>query len=229
MTSWTTDTRKRIFDASLASLLLVGCSGPIAVLALLVKASSAGPAFYPSRRVGRHGRVFRMYKLRSMVADADRRGPLITEAGDPRVTPLGRWLRRTKADELPALWNVIKGEMSLVGPRPENPESVGRYTTDQRRVLTVRPGLTSRASIEYRNEEQILGQRSEYSIDARYHEIMQAKLQLDLEYIEHASLRTDLAILLQTAAALLRLPRVAPPQAHAVGIAGPLRSSQQHS
>lgn len=175
------------------ALLVLGV--PMAVIAAAVRASSAGPVLYAARRVGRGGREFDMYKFRTMVAGADQRGPLITAAGDPRVTRLGRVLRRAKLDELPALWNVLVGEMSLVGPRPENPRSVGLYSDEQRRVLSVHPGLTSTATIKYRNEEQLLAGGD---LGERYFGIMQDKLRLDQLYLDTASPWLDLRILAQT-------------------------------
>ncbi|MEW6580001.1 MAG: sugar transferase, partial [Chloroflexota bacterium] len=147
---------KRPFDLLASAIGLVFLSPLFALIALLIRLSSPGPIFYRARRVGRCGREFTLYKFRSMVANADRQGPGITTAGDPRVTPIGRVLRRTKLDELPQLWNVLRGDMSLVGPRPEDPRYVALYTPEQRRVLDVRPGITSLASIEYRHEEAVL-------------------------------------------------------------------------
>jgi len=133
---------KRAFDVVAASLGLAMTSPLIVAAAIAVKLESKGPAFYSGPRVGRDGRVFKIHKLRTMRAGADATGPAVTAADDVRVTALGRWLRWTKADELPQLLNVVKGEMSLVGPRPEHPDFVRHYTPEQRRLLSVRPGLT---------------------------------------------------------------------------------------
>lgn len=193
---------KRAFDFSASALGLIILSPLLALIALLVRLTSRGPVFYRARRVGRGGREFTLYKFRSMVADADRQGPGITAAGDPRVTPVGRILRRTKLDELPQLWNVLRGDMSLVGPRPEDPRYVALYTPEQRRVLDVRPGITSLASLEYRNEEAIL-HGSDW--EQRYiHEVMPAKLAIDLRYVQHATLFSDILIILRTLLALFR-------------------------
>src|SRR5512137_1537232 len=127
-----------------------------------------------------------------MIADADRLGAGITTRDDPRITRAGRCLRRTKLDELPQLLNVVRGDMSLVGPRPEDPRYVADYTLEQRRVLTVRPGITSWASIQYRHEEQLLAAATVDDVYRR--EIMPRKLGLDLQYIDHQSLRLDLHI-----------------------------------
>lgn len=193
---------KRLFDLFASGLGLLVLSPLFALIALLVRLSSPGPIFYRARRVGRGGREFTLYKFRSMVANADRQGPGITAAGDPRVTPIGHVLRRTKLDELPQLWNVLHGDMSLVGPRPEDPRYVALYTPEQRRVLDVRPGITSLASIEYRNEEAILRGPD---WEQRYiREVMPAKLAIDLRYVQQATLLTDLLIILRTLLALFR-------------------------
>ena len=193
---------KRVFDVSASLLGLVILSPLLVLVAILVKRSSPGPIVHRARRVGVQGRLFTLYKFRSMVANADRQGAGITAQDDPRITPIGRVLRRTKLDELPQLINVIKGDMSLVGPRPEDPCYVALYTADQRRVLSVRPGITSWASIQYRHEEQLL---SADQVDAVYRtQVMPQKLALDLEYLDRQSLRLDLLILLQTVWAVLK-------------------------
>lgn len=193
---------KRLFDLLASAMGLVLLSPLFALIALLIRLTSPGPIFYRARRVGRGGREFTLYKFRSMVTDADRHGPGITAAGDPRVTPVGRVLRRTKLDELPQLWNVLRGDMTLVGPRPEDPRYVALYTPEQRRVLDVRPGITSLASLEYRNEESIL---CGPDWEQRYvQEVMPAKLAIDLRYVQQATLFSDLVIILRTLLALFR-------------------------
>ena len=163
---------------------------------------SLGPVLYRGERVGRDGKAFRIFKFRSMTGGAARVGPGITARGDPRVTRAGRFLRRTKLDELPQLLNVLRGEMSLVGPRPEVPCYVALYTPEQRRVLSVRPGITSPASIEYRNEEAILSQRD---VDDLYTKVlMPRKLKMDLAYIDHMGFWFDLKIVAMTLQALVR-------------------------
>jgi lipopolysaccharide/colanic/teichoic acid biosynthesis glycosyltransferase len=143
-----------------------------------------------------------------MVADAPGKGPAITQGGDARVTPLGRLLRRTKIDELPQLLNVLTGDMSLVGPRPEVPRYVALYTPEQRRVLDVRPGITDWASITYADEEAVLARHADLE-RAYVEEIMPHKLALNLQYIAQRGLATDLAILWQTARRLAGMPSVA--------------------
>jgi lipopolysaccharide/colanic/teichoic acid biosynthesis glycosyltransferase len=137
-----------------------------------------------------------------MVVDAERIGPGITASGDTRITPLGRWLRRTKLDELPQLLNVLLGQMSLVGPRPEDPHYVALYTADERRVLDVCPGITSAAAIAYRHEEHVLS-GSDWETTYR-NEVMPAKLRIDLAYLEHRTLLTDVGLILQTMVAIFR-------------------------
>ncbi|MBA3471290.1 MAG: sugar transferase [Herpetosiphonaceae bacterium] len=193
---------KRAVDLIGAALGL-GVLSPILLgVALAIKLSSPGPVFYRATRVGRGGTPFRLYKFRSMVVDADRRGPAITAGGDPRVTPIGRWLRRTKVDELPQLLNVLAGEMSLVGPRPEDPRYVALYDDDQRRILTVRPGITSAASLAYRHEEALL---SGPDWERTYRTtIMPQKLAIDLAYVEKQSLWEDFRIILFTIVAMAK-------------------------
>lgn len=187
---------KRSFDVAFAVLGLVIASPFIALGAVLVKLDSPGPAFYRSPRVGLRGAPFQMYKLRSMSARADQQGPAVTGAHDPRVTRAGRLLRRTKIDEIPQLLNVLRGEMSVVGPRPEAPEFVALYTPEQRRVLEVRPGMTGPAALAYMNEEEMLGPGDPRA--AYINKFMPAKLALDLEYVRTASFAGDLGILART-------------------------------
>jgi lipopolysaccharide/colanic/teichoic acid biosynthesis glycosyltransferase len=193
---------KRAFDILVSLVGLIVLSPVLLLLAIAVRATSPGPVFYRAARIGRGGVPFRLLKFRSMVIDADKIGPAVTGAADPRITPVGRLLRRTKLDELPQLWNVLVGEMSLVGPRPEAPKYVALYTPEQRAVLNVRPGITSPASVRYRNEEALL---TGADWERKYvEEIMPAKLAVDLQYAAHPSLGRDIVILLQTAIALFR-------------------------
>jgi lipopolysaccharide/colanic/teichoic acid biosynthesis glycosyltransferase len=191
---------KRIFDVAVAAAGLLLTLPLFLVLALAIVLESGRPVLYRGRRVGRDGRPFRICKFRSMVVAADRVGGAITTAGDSRVTRVGRFLRRTKLDELPQLLNVLSGDMSLVGPRPEHPDYVRLYSPDQRRVLTVRPGITGAASVRYRNEEQLL--RGE-DPEALYRSvIMPEKLRLELDYLDHRSFRADLGLMLATLASV---------------------------
>jgi lipopolysaccharide/colanic/teichoic acid biosynthesis glycosyltransferase len=147
---------KRLFDIFFAALWLVVLSPVLLVLAVLVKVSDGGPMLFRQRRIGQGGRPFYIVKFRSMVVNAENAGLSITAQGDPRITRMGRILRRTKLDELPQLWNVLVGEMSFVGPRPEVPRYVAHYTLEQRRVLLLKPGITDLATIEFRREEEML-------------------------------------------------------------------------
>ena len=195
---------KRTFDVVAASLGLAMTSPLILAAAVAVKLESNGPAFYSGTRVGRNGRLFRIHKLRTMRVDAGSSGPAVTAADDVRVTALGRWLRRTKADELPQLLNVVKGEMSLVGPRPEHPDYVRHYTSEQRRLLAVRPGMTGPTALAYLDEEEALRGGDAEAVYVR--EVMPRKLAADLEYIEKATFAGDLKILGQTGLALITRP-----------------------
>ena len=192
----------RLLDAVASGLGLIVLSPLLLLTALAVRLDTPGPVFYRAPRVGKDGVPFRLYKFRSMVFDADRRGPGITAAGDRRVTRTGAFLRRTKLDELPQLINVLRGEMSLVGPRPEDPRYVALYTEEQRRLLRVRPGITSAASLAYRDEEQIL---AGFDWETQYREhVMPAKLALDLEYLSHRTMASDLVLIWRTMLAIFR-------------------------
>ncbi len=193
---------KRLFDV-LASLLgLIVLSPVLVATAAGILILSPGPVLYRAARVGKGGRVFTMYKFRTMVVDADKNGPLITASGDRRVTSIGRFLRKTKLDELPTIWNVLMGQMSFVGPRPENPLSASQYNEEQRRIWWVRPGVTSLATIKYRHEESLLGGAGE--LESRYFEVMQDKLRMELEYVDHHPFSMDLAILFRTIHAIFK-------------------------
>ncbi len=194
---------KRAFDLVAAALGLVVLSPVLAVVALFVKRDSRGPALFHATRAGRGGRPFRLHKFRTMEDGAP--GPAITAAGDPRVTRLGRVLRRTHLDELPQLWNVVKGEMSLVGPRPEDPRFVDRDDPAWRRVLAVRPGVTGPAQLEFaRREEARLGDDPERDYRER---VLPAKLRADLDYVSGGTLDGDMAILVRTAFHVLGVRR----------------------
>ncbi len=196
------DWGRRAIDLFGAGLGIVLLSPLWALVAVTIKLDSPGPVFYRARRVGKDGKLFRLYKFRTMVTDADKYGPAITAAGDPRITRVGRLLRRTKIDELPQLLNVLKGEMSLVGPRPEDPRYVALYTEEQREILRVRPGITSAASLTYRHEELLLqGEDWERVYQT---EIMPAKLAIDLEYLRHRTLWSDLVLIAKTILSMLR-------------------------
>jgi lipopolysaccharide/colanic/teichoic acid biosynthesis glycosyltransferase len=193
---------KRIFDLAGAMFLLVLLFPIFIIVSMLVKLSSVGPAFYFQERVGRSGKAFRIVKFRSMVVGADRKGPGITSSRDARITRIGRVLRNFKLDELPQLWNVINGDMSLVGPRPELPIYVANYDQRQKAVLSVRPGITDDASIEFRWEEDLLSEST--TPEVFYREILlPRKLDLNVSYIEKMSLGYDLRLLGRTVRSVL--------------------------
>jgi lipopolysaccharide/colanic/teichoic acid biosynthesis glycosyltransferase len=194
---------KRCFDLVVASVLLMTLLPLLLVIALSVAAGSGRPVTYRANRVGRGGKAFVMLKFRTMVVDAT--GPAITAHNDARITRIGAVLRRTKLDELLQLLNVLRGDMSLVGPRPEDPRFVAMYTPEQREVLSVRPGITSPAAVRYRNEERLLTAGAPNFEDVYATTLMPAKLALDLEYVRQRSFWWDMAILCQSLAAVLKL------------------------
>jgi len=186
----------------LASILgLVAVSPILAVAALAVRLTSAGPILFRQLRLGQHGRPFEILKFRSMSTGLA--GPSVTSGGDARVTAVGRVLRRSKIDELPQLWNVLVGDMSLVGPRPELKEFVELFEADYARILSVRPGITDYAAVEYRDEEAVLAASADPQA-AYVKEVLPAKIKLYHRYLEEMSMKTDVTLLLRTLAALLR-------------------------
>jgi len=187
---------KRTFDLLASGVGLIVLSPVLLGIALAVLLTSPGPALYRAQRVGQHGKEFTLYKFRSMVVNADQHGPGITAANDSRVTRVGRFLRRTKLDELPQLLNVLRGDMSFVGPRPEDPRYVELYTPEQRRSLEQRPGITSMASLAYRHEERMLSGEDWERVYVE--QVMPAKLAIDLKYAERATLWQDIALILRT-------------------------------
>lgn len=191
---------KRLFDVLAAASGLLVIWPLLLVVAVAVKLTSPGPVFFRQTRVGRFGRPFRIVKFRSMHTDKGA-GLQITAAGDPRITPLGAWLRKTKIDELPQLFNVLRGEMSLVGPRPEVPRFTAHYNQQQLQVLNARPGITGLSADIY--EEEILAQSTDH--EAFYIEqVMPEKLATDLSYCRNITLSTDVHILLATFVTLLK-------------------------
>lgn len=193
---------KRLFDIVAASCGLLLLSPVFLLLALWIKADSRGPVFYRQSRVGRRNRDFRLYKFRSMRVGADRAGLITVGGRDPRVTPSGYYIRKYKLDELPQLLNVLRGDMSLVGPRPEVRRYVDLYTPEQMHVLDVRPGITDMASILYRNESELLAHAEDP--DRYYVEVvMQDKLRINLEYVANRSFAYDLQLIFKTFRAIV--------------------------
>ena len=189
---------KRCFDLLLAGIGLAVLSPLLLVLALWIKLDSPGPVFFRQERVGRGGALFRIHKLRTMTHTPSSGGPQITVGADRRVTRAGRVLRHYKLDELVQLIDVLKGDMSLVGPRPEVPRYVAMYPPAVRdKVLSVRPGITDPASIEYRDEAGVLAAAADP--EAEYvNVVMPAKLRLAMQYVDQASLATDLRLIART-------------------------------
>ena len=188
---------KRLFDIVCSFFGLVFLSWLFVFVDLWVGLSSRGGVFYRQRRVGRCNRDFTIYKFRSMRVNSDRQGLLTIGGRDGRITKAGVFIRKYKLDELPQLFNVLRGDMSFVGPRPEVRKYVELYTEEQKKVLTVRPGITSLSSIKYRNENEILSRSDnpeQYYIDV----IMQDKLAIELDYLEQRSLLTDIKVIFQT-------------------------------
>jgi lipopolysaccharide/colanic/teichoic acid biosynthesis glycosyltransferase len=188
---------KRLFDIACALFGLVVLAPFLAAVALLIKLGSPGPVFYRGARVGRDGRRFRIFKFRTMVVDAEQLGATSTPEDDPRITRVGAFLRRYKLDEFPQLFNVVTGDMSLVGPRPEVPSGVELYTEAERALLSVRPGITDYASIRFSNEGEILRGSSDPDRDYQLL-IAPEKKRLGLEYVRRHSLGIDIKILLAT-------------------------------
>jgi len=189
---------KRLLDIFLSAIGLVVLAPFLLLIGFLVKGYDNGPVLYRQMRVGEDGLPFFMLKFRSMIEEADR-GSKLTIGRDRRITPMGHLLRKTKLDELPQLWNVLMGEMSMVGPRPEVPHYVESYTPEQKVVLELKPGITDPASFAFYNESEILAKASDperFYID----QLMPEKIRINLEYARKASLRTDLLLIFATVA-----------------------------
>jgi len=188
---------KRGFDVLFAVLGLAALSPLGLIVAAVIKLSDRGPVFYRQRRIGLHGRPFSILKFRTMVINAEKIGPQVTQEKDPRITGIGRILRRTKLDELPQLWNVLIGEMSFVGPRPAVPRYVAHYTPEQRQLLNYKPGITDLATLVFRDEETLL--RNAKNVEEFYvQQCIPRKFRLNLQYAERANLLEDIFIVLET-------------------------------
>ena len=188
---------KRFYDVGWAVLGLVMLSPVLALIAVLVKFSDGGPVLFRQQRVGQCGRLFWICKFRTMVVAAEQRGPGVTRDGDTRITRTGRWLRKSKLDELPQLWNVLVSEMSFVGPRPELPRYVARYTPVQREILRFKPGITDLATLAFRNEEDLLASASDIEVFYMTH-CVPRKIELNLRYQAQANLWQDTKVILRT-------------------------------
>jgi lipopolysaccharide/colanic/teichoic acid biosynthesis glycosyltransferase len=194
---------KRVFDVIVAAVGLLLLTPILLLVSLLIKLDSPGPVFFTQERMGRKFRPFRIYKFRTMVPDAPRLGGKITAGADPRITCIGRYLRWTKVDELPQLLNVLKGDMSVVGPRPEVRQYVELFRSDYEEILQISPGITDLASVYYRHEAELLG-RAENPEDRYVKEILPEKIKLAKEYLHRSSFCFDIVVLLKTFVAIVK-------------------------
>ncbi len=188
---------KRLFDIVVSFIGLLILSPIFLVIGIIIKLDSKGPIFFRQVRVGKNGKKFKIFKFRTMVVDAEKKGLHITVDGDSRITKSGKFLRKFKIDELPQLINVLIGDMSFVGPRPEVPKYVEMYDENQRSILKIRPGITDIASIEYRDENSILAQ-SKNPEETYINEIMPRKIELNFKYIENMSVIYDIKLIIET-------------------------------
>ena len=188
---------KRVFDFIAAFIGIIILSPILVLIAVWIKFSSKGPLFYTQKRVGKDFKEFDIYKFRSMVVNADKIGPSVTSGDDSRITEVGKFIRKTKIDELPQLLNVLKGDMSLVGPRPEVMQFVVKKRDEYKKVLSVRPGITDNAAIEFRDEETIMNAYEDK--ERAYLEIiLPQKIKLYYNYIDNISFTNDIKLLLHT-------------------------------
>ena len=188
---------KRIFDMVMATVGLIVLGPMLIWIAWRIKAEDGGPVFYRGVRVGLNGRLFRIFKFRSMVVNAEKIGPSSTASEDSRITKIGKWIRAHKLDELPQLLNVLAGDMSFVGPRPQVKWAVDLYTSEERLILSVRPGITDFASMKFSNEGELLKNASDP--DRAYLELIHpVKTELALKYVKTRSFLLDIRLILQT-------------------------------
>jgi lipopolysaccharide/colanic/teichoic acid biosynthesis glycosyltransferase len=204
---------KRAFDVT-AAIAGIAVVWPVLLCAAAcIKLFDRGPILFRQERVGRGGKLFRIWKFRSMVVGAERVGRAVTASGDARVTPVGRVMRRTKLDELPQLMNVLTGDMSFVGPRPEVASLAHRYSGEQRRVFELTPGITQLASLYYRDEDELLA-RADDPEQYYLNVILPDKVQINLEYADRATVWSDIVVILRTLFPWLGLPPRRTPQPH---------------
>lgn len=188
---------KRFFDIIASALALILLSPLFFIIAVAIKICDGGPIFYAQIRVGKGFVPFKIYKFRTMVVGAEKIGSAITAKGDERVTKIGKLLRRWKLDELPQLMNVLKGDMSIVGPRPEDPKYVNIFKDDYRKILQVKPGITDYASLEYRHEEEVLA-KYEDPEKAYVEFVLPRKIELSKKYIRERTILKDIALIIKT-------------------------------
>lgn len=188
---------KRVIDVFFSLLLLIILSPVLIIIALVVKLTSSGPVFYKQERVTSYGRIFKIIKFRSMVVNADKMGTLVTVSGDKRLTKIGRFLRKTRLDETPQLINILMGQMSFVGTRPEVSHYVQKYSNEMLATLLMPAGVTSLASIKFKDEEKVLNAASD--VDSVYiNEILPQKMKYNLEYIKKFNVFYDIKLMVQT-------------------------------
>lgn len=193
---------KRIFDFLVSIIGLFLLIPIIGLVAILIKLEDGGPVFYKQKRVGYKGKEFYIWKFRTMVVNADKLGKPITIGQDPRITKIGYWLRKFRIDEIPQLINVLKGEMSLVGPRPEVPKYVDFYSNDMKKILDYTPGMTDPTSLSYLDEALILANSKDP--EKKYiQEILPIKIKRSLEYLENSDFYSDLEVIIRTIMRLL--------------------------
>lgn len=198
---------KRIFDIVASLILLIILSPIMIVLAIAIKIDSKGPVFYRQERVTKYGKVFRIFKFRTMLQNADKMGTLITLGEDERITRVGKKIRKCRLDEIPQLFNILKGEMSFVGTRPEVKKYVDRYSDEMKATLLMPAGVTSRASIEYKDEDEILNtflKKGESVDDIYINRILPEKMKWNLEYIKKFNFIEDIKIMLNTVINILK-------------------------
>ncbi|MDG6006649.1 sugar transferase [Candidatus Brocadia sapporoensis] len=194
---------KRLFDLVFSVIGLIVCLPLFVLIAFLIKCNSRGPVFFIQKRVGKGFRLFKLYKFRTMITDASQKGLQVTAVGDPRITKVGRFLRKTKIDELPQLINVFKGDMSLVGPRPEVPKYVEIFRDDYQDILKIKPGITDYATIEFRDEEGVL-EKFEDPEDGYIREVLPIKIKLYKKYLEDSGFFTDVKLIVLTLTKIVR-------------------------
>ncbi len=193
---------KRVFDFIASLLGLIVLSPLFLVVAILIKLDDGGSVFFRQTRVGQYGKPFKIYKFRTMVENAEKLGAQVTKGDDPRITRVGRFLRKYKLDELPQLINVLKGEMSLVGPRPEVPKFVKLFEEDYKEILQVKPGITDYASLEFKDESELL--KGAENPEEVYIEILPKKIEYYKRYLKEISFTTDLKLIFKTIWGIVR-------------------------